>query len=224
MFPATQQPTANSPLVRKQQGLSLIEVMVGLAIGSIILLGVVSATLGLLSGDSIAASRLDGELRNTSMYVARDLARAGYRGDAAAAVEGGVAGYASPFDTLDVSTPGCVRYSYDANSNGVLDVNSSDERFAVLLSNKVLYSRAGGSDFTCDFGGASWVALTDPAIMDVTDFSVSLATTSTVIPGSTKSVRTRNLTFVLSGALKKPPNAPSRSITTTVKLQNDVIN
>ena len=98
-------------LKSNNRGFSLLELMVGIALGTFVLLGLVSAMVGLLRGDSISAARLGNEVRNASFFLERDVARAGFQAGSAAALAAGTAAHTNPFARLDVSTPGCILYS-----------------------------------------------------------------------------------------------------------------
>lgn len=204
-------------------GFSLIELMVGLALGSFIMLGVISATTGLMRGEAISSAKLDSELRNAAFVLQRDISRAGYRGDSVAGLLVGVPNYTSPFNVLGTAVEGCVTYAYDLNSNGVLDTTGRDERFAIAVHDRVLYLRTGGEDFDCDPESGSWEPLTDPALVHVTEFTVSVRDVSTPIPGQTKSIHTRDLTYVLTGKLVKGSALQKQTLTATIRLQNDIL-
>lgn len=205
-----------------QRGFSLVELMVGLALGAFVVLGALTATAGLLRGDSLNAARLDQEVRGAAFVFERDVMRAGYWGGAALGLAAGAAAYNNPFSGLDTSTQGCVRFSYDLDNSGSQETAGTDERFAFLLSDGVLYTRTGGADSTCDIREGNWEPVTDPASVKVTDFDVSVASTDSPIPGSTRTVRQRSLTYRLTGTSVRNPSL-TQSVTNTVKLPNDIV-
>jgi len=84
-------------LVSRERGLSLIELMVGIAIALILLTGVLTLMLRVSTegANSVRATKLNQELRGTLDFISRDLQRAGY---------------VDWFDT------------FDANGDGVLSV------------------------------------------------------------------------------------------------------
>lgn len=207
----------------RMAGFSLVELMVGLTLGTFLMLGVVTATTGLLRGEAISSAKLDSELRNAAFVLQKDISRAGYRGDASAALLVGVAAYTSPFNVLDSSVEGCITYAYDLNSNGVLDTAGPDERFAVVLFNEVLYLRTGGADHDCDVESGEWAALTDPSLVKITEFTVSVRDVATPIPNHSKSIHTRDLTYVLTGQMRKSKAMSQQSLTATIRLQNDIL-
>lgn len=208
---------------RASQGFTLVELLVGIALGTFLLLGLVSATVGLLRGEVVTTSRMSTELRNSAFVIERDLSRAGYHGAAAAALLAGPAAYANPFSTLDVSTPGCVLYSYDLNGNGTLDTApESDERFAVAMLDGQLFMRRSGADYDCDVTKGVWEPLMDANLLHVTDFTVSVDSRNVDIPNSTRKLQVRTVTYTVSTSLKKEP-AKTMKHTNTLVLPNDIL-
>lgn len=210
-------------LSQTQRGFSLVELMVGLALGSFVVLGALTATSGLLRGDALAAARLDQDLRNAAFVFERDVMRAGYWGSAAQGLKTGVTAYANPFADLDTDTAGCVLFSYDLNDDGALDTAGSDERYAFALSAGVLYMRTGGTESTCDVHTGTWEPVTDQGAVKVTSFDVSVANTDSAIPGSSRVIRSRSLTYTLT-VVNARDASQSQSVTNTVKLPNDIVN
>ena len=151
-----------------QQGLSIVELLVGLAIGLLI----TAAGLSLLASQwrehrsSTAAMRLMQDLRNASDVVTRDLRRAGHWGDASAAMaataaSGAVANpYAAFAPAAAASDAARFAYSRDAAENHVLD---SNEQFGLRLRNGVIELL---------LGAGNWQALTDAGTLVVTGFSI----------------------------------------------------
>ncbi len=154
---------------RRSRGFTLIELMVGTAVG----LFVVAAVTGLVVrqiGELRAVSheaRVTQELRHVAELVARDLRRAGHWAGAASGVasEDGSVGAANPyaFDAASSVATGeiRIRYSRDAIENGVVDGN---EQFGFRL-------RQGAVEL--QLGDANWQQMTDPATVVVTSFDVT---------------------------------------------------
>jgi prepilin-type N-terminal cleavage/methylation domain-containing protein len=123
----------------RQQGFSLVELMIALVAGLIVSGSVVIFTMASMksNGDYVQSTRLTQELRNTLDLATRDLRRAGYDDNALRYI-----GFpnASPFAPLrvesvteaDGSTSACVLYAYDRTSvggtKGILDVDNGEAR------------------------------------------------------------------------------------------------
>lgn len=152
-----------------QRGLSLVELLVATAVG-LIVVAAASALVAREVGEHRALrreARLTQELRHAAEIVARDLRRTGWWRGAASGVGGddGVAGAANPYAFVAASaveaTAIRVRYSRDAAENGVVDGN---EQFGFRLRNGAI---------ELQLGETNWQALTDPATVTVTAFTVA---------------------------------------------------
>ena len=217
-----------SPLA-VQRGLSLIELMVGLAIG----LFIVSVAITLLSSHLheqralMLDSRLVQDLRATADLIARDLRRAGYWGDAAAGVwrsgASGVAAnpYAAIAPSAAASDAVSFRFSRDSSENQLVDLN---EQFGFRLRKGVIEMLIGGG----------WQAVTDSTTLVVSEFTVEpivqemLLERLCLTPGPPASStcppkqQLRSLALTVSG---HPANDPSvvRSVRAAVRLRNDAV-
>jgi type IV pilus assembly protein PilW len=142
-----------------QRGLSLIELMVGAAIG----LFIAAAGGALLGGHLrenralLLEARLTQDLRTTVDLIDRDLRRAGYWGHAGA----GPNPYAELMPGTAASDSVSLRYSMDATENDVVD---SNEQFGFRLR---------GGAIELQLGAGNWQALTDASTLTVTSFSVA---------------------------------------------------
>lgn len=155
-------------MTRRQHGLSLVELMIGLALGLFI---VAIATTLLLSRIRehralLIESRLMQDLRTGADLVMRDLRRAGHWGDATVALRrsGGVAA-ANPYTALSPAAAASdaisFRFSRDSSENHAVDPN---EQFGFRLRRGVIEML---------LGSGNWQALTDAGTVTVTAFSVT---------------------------------------------------
>jgi prepilin peptidase dependent protein B len=212
-----------------QRGLSLIEMLVGLAIG----LFIVAIAITLLSNhiheqrSLMLDSRLLQDLRATADLVARDLRRAGHWGDAAAGVwRSGASGVAAnPYSAVApaaaASDAVSFRFSRDASENHQVDAN---EQFGFRLRKGVIEMLLGGS----------WQALTDAETLLVSEFRIEPQVQETLLdrlclkpcPPSSSTCppkqQVRSLAVVISG---RPANDAKllRSVQASVRLRNDAI-
>jgi type IV pilus assembly protein PilW len=154
--------------ISRQRGLSLIELLIGSALGVLLVGAGISVLLAQLKESRALAehNRLIQDLRSTTSLIARDLHRAGHWADSGAGVwlrdapppDRTVA--ANPYAAIDI-TPApagalTLRYSRDSVENHSVD---SNEQFGFRLRNQVIEMR---------IGGASWQAMTDANLMKVT--------------------------------------------------------
>lgn len=152
----------------RQRGLSLVELMVGLAIGLFIVAMATTLLLHRIREHRalLVESRLTQDLRTAADLVARDLRRAGYWGESTAGLpRSGAAPAANPYTALAPTAAASdavgFRFSRDASENHTVDGN---EQFGFRL-------RRGTIEML--LGSGNWQALTDSGTMTVTAFSVT---------------------------------------------------
>jgi prepilin peptidase dependent protein B len=155
--------------LRRQRGLSMVELMIGVAIGLV----VAAAAAKLLAGHIFESrkllleARLMQDLRTATDLVTRDLRRAGHWGAAASGVwAAGASGVlANPYAALAADTAASdavsFQFSRDSIENHTVD---SNERFGFRLRN-------GAIDMK--LGAAPWQALTDAGSLTVTAFDIA---------------------------------------------------
>jgi len=209
----------------RQRGVSLVELLVGVAIG----LFIVAVGMTLLTGNLrenralVVESRLMQDLRTASDLVSRDLRRAGYWSDAAAGVwqrgASGVIGnpYAAVAPLAAASDAVSFRFSRDASENHRVDNN---EEFGFRV-------RAGTLEMM--LGSGNWQAVTDPATLAVTAFSVTPSVqrislerfcASACGAGACPVQQVRSLTLSLT-ARSATDSTVVRTVRHSVRLRND---
>ena len=153
---------------RPAHGFTLVELLVGLALG---LLVVAAGTLLLAQQlreqrALLVEARLMQDLRTAADLVARDLRRAGHWGDAGAGVwSAAAAPRANPYAALApaaaASNAASYAYSRDATENNVLDAN---EQFGLRLRNGAI---------ELQLGAGNWQALTDATLLTITALEIT---------------------------------------------------
>jgi prepilin peptidase dependent protein B len=214
-----------------QRGLTMVELLIGMAIGLFIVATAASLMTGNLRENRklMIESRLMQDLRTAADMITRDLRRAGYWAAATAGVRGDGAAsapLANPYS--DVTPVGAAadhtsfRFSRDATENHTVD---SNEQFAFRLRNGVI---------ELQLGVGNWQALTDATTLTVTEFSVTPtveeisladfcarpceAASSTCPPRQL----VRSLAVVVSGRATGDALV-TRSVRSQVRLRNDPI-
>ena len=160
---------------RPTRGLSIVELLVGTAVGLVIVAAATTVVTRHARENRALAieTRLMQDLRTAADIIARDLRRAGYWGASASGVrsDDGSAVLANPYAlvTPEAAASDAVRlaFSRDASENGSLDGN---ERFGFRL-------RHGAIEL--QLGDGNWQALTDAATLTVTRFEVEPRTEET---------------------------------------------
>ena len=228
MILATARPGQGTP--HAQRGVSIVELLVGLAIG----LFIVATGLTLLTGNLrenrnlLLEARLMQDLRSAADRVSRDLRRAGYWNDAEAGVwqRGASSVIANPYSAVSPSMAASdvvsFRFSRDANENHMVD---SNEQFGFRL-------RAGVLEML--LGSGNWQAMTDAGSVLITAFSVTPEVQSLSLESfcaadcptgsSTCPPRqqVRSLAVTLSGKAVADATV-LRSVRSAVRLRNDLV-
>jgi prepilin peptidase dependent protein B len=158
---------------RGQRGLSMVELLVGVAVGLFLVAG--AATLFVTNlGNSrqlLLEARINQDLRATADLITRDLRRAGYWGNSlagtTATVTAGVSATTpNPYRTI---TPGTemIEYTFsrDTVENNTLN-NNENFGFQRAVVN-------GVGVVQMKIGAGNWQTVTDPQAMDVTAFAVT---------------------------------------------------
>ena len=151
---------------RSARGSTIVELLVGLAIGLVVVAGAATLLARQLHEQRalLAETRLTQDLRNAADLIARDLRRAGYWGDAAAGVwSHSAAPLANPYAavTPTAAASDTVRFSYsrdDVEDHAVGDA----ERTGFRLHDHAVEARLGDH----------WQALTDASTLVVTAFEL----------------------------------------------------
>lgn len=173
------------------QGVSLIELLVGLAVSMVILIGAGSA---FIAHNLSVSTNLKGDKLNHDLQIAMDLMiseirRAGYwNGD----ISGAPA--TNPFQNIVLGT-NCVLYSYDARNAAGANIPDGQiqdsERYGFKLSNGSIWMKTSGNAASAsDCTNGSWESLTDSTLVSVTQLNFLLtakcvnASTGTVTDAS----------------------------------------
>lgn len=229
----------------KQRGFSLTELMIGSAVGLLVIAGAIQLYLLNLraTADNLRLSRLNQELRATLDLLHNDVRRAGYWSFMA-----GVDNPAdNPFQTEGnrlrlghapgESEDSCILYSYDANADGRVGVGAAGvpsltastvnlEQFGFRLRNGQVQMRNGGSIFDCRSG--SWQNISDPDT-DIIALHFTLTATcdnlldieSACAAGDPALVQRR--VAITIHARSRSDNTASHQLSSTVAIANDLL-
>jgi prepilin-type N-terminal cleavage/methylation domain-containing protein len=233
--------TTRAPLlksVKRQNGFTLIEAMIGLALSVIVtasMVGLMSNSLGSASR-IIQMSQLTDELRNTMSMMSRDVRRANYSTNSVycyANSECGdpTTGPAVQAADIDVSVPACLVFGLDRDWDG----NANNDGGGAFRRETGINERGenvgtiemwtGTSVPSCD-DSSDWVAITDPDLVDITDFTATMPGTfdGSVEEdgGTTVTVRTRVVRLQITGELVLDRTI-SRRTEDRIKVRNNLV-
>lgn len=229
----------------RQRGFSLTELMIGSAIGLLVIAGAVQFYLLNLRAttDNLRLSRLNQELRATLDLLQNDLRRAGYWSFMPGAESPADNPFQSEGNRLRLGhAPGeredtCILYSYDANADGRVGVGAAGspglttstanlEQFGFRLRNGQVQMRNGGSAFDCRSG--SWQNVTDPDTeitalhFTLTETCSNLRAPDTACSSGDLALVQRRVSIVFGGR-SRGDNAVSHQLTSTVAVANDLL-
>ncbi len=216
---------------RHRLGFSLVELLIGLALGLFILSNGLLLLASHLNENRmlVLEARLMQDLRGAATAIARDLRRAGHWGDAGAAIwQEGASVRSNPYQDISsvAATPDTVRlrYSRDSHENNLVD---SNEEFGFRLRNQAIDTMLGGS----------WQSLTDVTTVRVTAFRLTSISSDVEQPelcekacppsgpGAAECpprLQIRRFAIEISGESPADPKI-KRSIQTSARVRNDAI-
>ena len=217
------------PTSKRQRGLSLVELMVGIAVGLFIVAGTVTLATSQLSENRrvLLETQVQQDLRAAADIIARDLRRAGRQNDNDALLN-----VAQP---LPVAQPA-------ANPLAVVTIagaaGNADLRFSYLQPSNVTqagFQRNAGAGTIRMLIGGNWQDLTDPNALNITTFDVVPDAGPTaplrlpcprLCPDGTENcwptLQVRELQVTIAGQARSDP-AVAHQVTTRVRLRNDAL-
>lgn len=215
------------PRSRRQRGLSLVEMMVGIAVGLFIVAAASLLVAGQLSDNRrlLLETQLHQDLRATADIITRELRRAGgWPGAISTVWAPGAAAVANPFATLSPSSTAGSEVSF--NYRRQLAGNAATE-------GPYGFKLDGYTIKTLMSSGAGWQDLTDSTTMKVTSFQITPSTSAAyVLPcprlcaDGTQScwptLKVRNLEVAIS-AESTSDSSVKRSLVTRVRVRNDFV-
>jgi prepilin peptidase dependent protein B len=219
-----------TPTPRAARGLSIVELLIGIAIGLFILAGATVVVSGQLTDNRrlLLETQLQQDLRAAADMIVRDVRRGGYWGNAGGTVWAAAGAASNPYRALWTSTAGGrseLMYSYSSATPAIPEngVEDDAERYGFALD-------AGTGTIQMRLGGGGWQALTDPDVVRVTQFDVQV--NEQVIPVPCAKACTgggvacwpqqtvRDVAIVIAGRAVHDANV-QRSIRSDVRVRND---
>jgi type IV pilus assembly protein PilW len=212
------------------RGLSIMELLIGIAVGMIVISGAAMLFARNLSGSKLllAESRLNEDLRNAADLLTRDLRRAGYWGNAIKGTQAIGAGAITTANPYSDSTASAQQVDYrfsrevDVPENDALDPSS--EQFGFRLHDKAIQMQVGTDN---------WSDITDKTSVEITTFTVTPTVTSVslgdacpnaCLPGQPNcpTATVRSYAVLLHGVSVRDSGL-QRTLRSTVRVRNDQV-
>lgn len=233
------------------RGLSIVELMVGITISMFILAGATLVLTTQLDSNRrlLLEAQLQQDLRTAADMISRDVRRAGYWGRAYCNVWPGSLDLANcpagnPYNRMtpnDAPAPdgtGQLIYDRSTDAEGGADFNRDDGALDATAGRprERVGFRWNADNQTIDYlvGNNNWQALTDPAVLRVTQFNMTINTQVLPVPcaaagcqaqgpqcGGPVTVRSRDLTFTIVVQAVHDAGV-QRSLRENVRLRNSV--
>jgi type IV pilus assembly protein PilW len=224
--------------MRRQAGLTLIELMIAMVAGLIVIGAALAFTVSTVRayGENIRSTRLSQELRTGMNLVVRELRRAGYDSASVSQTTSGLG--PSAFTQLSVGAPyhpvSCLFYKYDQGTGTGSNTRGFRHSSLDTANTGPGSVQMNATDADSDCGGADWVDLTDPKVVNITVFKPTLYETKfcnvvasrdtngdgTLDQFDTVTGSVRTVTLCLKGSLVADPTVV-RYVTDTGRIRAD---
>ena len=211
-----------------QQGLSLVEFIIGISLSLAAILAVMSIYITSFTIDTktIRYSRLVDEVHSIQVLLAEDIKRAGYVNNAedliTTAVDAANTSRCIPdasscsdsqFRDIEVSKyagevdNSCILFAYDINDSGALDDGTVDisEEYGYRLRNGAIEARQSGNN--CSSGG--WQDLTDNTFVYISKLTFTCQKEALQANGSKQLDASGNVVLEACTSANLPPPAPN---------------
>jgi len=169
----------------RQTGVTLIEALVGLAIGLMVIAAMIAVMFNTFGtgAKSIGLTSLQQELRMTMQMITRDLRRASYNmeaiqcfGVSTCGANSGDPMYGKLAADITINTDGnndCLIYEWDRSADGDA-TNNNNGGFRLRTSNGRgrIEMWLGTGDTTCASTSDRWIAITNDEVVDIDTFVI----------------------------------------------------
>lgn len=198
-------------MLKKNQGFSLVELLVALLLGSVLLAMVISlyTTSVATSAKSLKYSRLRADLQSIMAVMENDIRRAGYGGSDFMVGSGA----SKTVDSINTSTEDCIVYYY--NHDGTTTIADANKMgFRLDHDTQEIKFGTGVDPLAANcYDSGSWSALSDKQFIKITDLGFTESTVSSA------SATMRSVQIDLTGELVSE-SAAQHTISTTLQVRN----
>jgi prepilin peptidase dependent protein B len=206
-----------------QRGLSLVELMVGIALGLFLVAGASTLFVSHLTSSRrlLQEARLNQDLRATADLITRDLRRAGYWGNALQGTVATGAGSTTTANPYSAVTSAASTVSYEFSQGTEDNTLTANEQFGFDLNSGKIRMLTGGVPQD----------VTDPDTMTVTAFTITPTVTAvdirdscavTCTGGACPTITVREFDISITGQSTRDA-AVTRTLQTSVRVRNDLL-
>jgi len=208
---------ANFPRPRRStkrfsRGLSIVELLVGVAIGLFLLAGASTMLVSSVTSSRslLAEARVNQNLRAAADLITRDLRRAGFWENAmAGTTTTGTASTVNPHATITAS-PGNSSITYSLARDFAAGRTSLAEKNTLAADEQFGFRLTGG---TVQMQVGDWQAITDPTVVTVTALSITPAETNIDVRDSCSKPCCDTVTATCTAPnVASPPGCPKLSL------------
>lgn len=221
-------------------GLSIVELLVGIAVGMFVLAGATIVTTNQMIENRrlLLETQIQQDLRAAMDIVSRDVRRSGYWGNSyssVAPIKGVVLNPYSPAGAFS-TTSDVISYTLNRDV-----VNPDDNVVSFNEQNGFVFNSDAGT-IDVQLGAGNYQALTDPSVVRITQFSATVNTTALDLPvcasppcamtaptsaltaacGGVSRTLVRDVTITIVGEAVHDPSV-KRSLANTVRVRNDQV-
>lgn len=202
---------------KKQRGMSLVEILVGLSMGLIITVAVLGIFTNSIDSSQriLETGKLERDLNAIMDGIVADVQRTGYWSNATSSNTNPF--FASGTDIATNAAGNCVTFAYDRDQDGSV---ADTDRFGYRLGTNTIQFRPAGSTADCSAAPNNWVDLTDPNTIVITAFTTALTTVPINPSTGTDTINYRTLTITISAYLTTN-SATTKTITRAIKIYNN---
>ena len=216
---------------RSSRGLSIIELLIGVAVGLFILAGasVMFVSNVTNSRKLLLEARINQDLRATMDLLTRDLRRSAYWGNSLSGTTSVGSTASNPYAVVTVTGSTQIDYAYsrDITENNVLDGTTEQFGFRLNTTAHAVQMNIGGT----------WQTLTNTDILTIPNTGLAITPTDTLIDIRTACAKTctdtlllpscprvevRTYNIVLTG-ISKSDATVSRTLRSQVRVRNDAM-
>lgn len=223
---------------RLSQGVSIIELLIGLAVGLFILAGTTATFVGNVTNSRklLLEARINQDLRSTMDLLTRDLRRGAYWGNSLLGTTSLAGTKSNPYSVVTTTGSTQIDYAYtrDTTEDNALDATTEQFGFRLNTTTKAVQMNIGGT----------WQTLTNTDILMIpdsgftivpTDTAIDIRTacakicTDTILPPSVPTaaqncprIQVRTYNIELTG-ISKTDASVSRTLRSQVRVRNDAM-